>query len=136
MRVKRPHFDEEETAQTINISPLIDVIFILLIFFIVTMVFADGSAMNVKVPEAKNSQTVESGISTLVIQADGTLLLDGEQKTMTTLAVALQKKMSKNASLILRSDSRVSVSRLVEIMDCAKESGARDIYVAAERKEK
>ena len=57
MSVRRPNFQEEASAETIKISPLIDVIFILLIFFIVTMVFADGSAMKVDVPEASNATT-------------------------------------------------------------------------------
>ena len=41
MSLRRPRFEDEQPAQAINISPLIDVIFILLIFFIVTMVFVD-----------------------------------------------------------------------------------------------
>ena len=47
MSLRRPRFEDEEPASAINISPLIDVIFILLIFFIVTMVFAENDAMGV-----------------------------------------------------------------------------------------
>ncbi len=134
MSIRRPRFEEEEAAQTINISPLIDVIFILLIFFIVTMVFADGSAMNVNVPEAKNSQQPDSAAPTVVISAAGAIYLDGVPQSIHALSSALRKKMASNSSLIVRSDSSVPVSRLVEVMDCAKEAGARDIYVAADKK--
>lgn len=50
MSLRRPRFEDEEPASAINISPLIDVIFILLIFFIVTMVFADNDAMGRRCP--------------------------------------------------------------------------------------
>ena len=60
MSLRRPRFQEENAAESINISPLIDVIFILLIFFIVTMAFSDGSAIRVDVPKASSARKVES----------------------------------------------------------------------------
>ena len=79
MSLRRPRFEDEEPASEINISPLIDVIFILLIFFIVTMVFADNDAMGVDVPSAENSQTPDSNAVNVAITYDGSVLLDGEK---------------------------------------------------------
>ncbi len=133
MSIRRPRFEEEEAAQAINISPLIDVIFILLIFFIVTMVFADGNAMNVNVPEAENSQRLNSVPSTVVISSTGDIYFDGGPQTIQTLSESLKGKAGI-LELIVRSDSSVPVSRLVEVMDCAKEAGVRSIYVATNKK--
>mgnify|MGYP002553516432 FL=1 len=67
MSLRRPRFEDEQPAQAINISPLIDVIFILLIFFIVTMVFADGSAMDLDIPSAANVSEVKADSATVSI---------------------------------------------------------------------
>ena len=134
MSVRRPNFQEEASAEAINISPLIDVIFILLIFFIVTMVFADGSAMKVDVPEASNAQPVDEKATNIYIGSDGEVSLDGTRYSVASLSGPLKRKLSERPVLIVRSDSKVPVSRLVEVMDCAKENGAKEIYVAAQKK--
>lgn len=134
MSVRRPNFQEEAPAEAINISPLIDVIFILLIFFIVTMVFADGSAMKVDVPEASNAQPVDEKATNIYIGSDGEVSLDGTRYSVASLSGPLKRKLAERPVLIVRSDSKVPVSRLVEVMDCAKESGAKEIYVAAQKK--
>ena len=134
MSVRRPRFEEETAAETINISPLIDVIFILLIFFIVTMVFADGSAMNLDVPRASNVRGVDSSAVTVAILPDGSLEIDGKNCASAMLESVLRKRMADSRSVVVRSDSKVPVSRLVEVMDIAKTCGAREIYVAADKK--
>lgn len=134
MSVRRPNFQEEASAEAINISPLIDVIFILLIFFIVTMVFADGSAMKVDVPEASNARPVDEKATNIYIGSDGEVSLDGTRYSMASLSGPLKRKLAERPVLIVRSDSKVPVSRLVEVMDCAKECGAGEIYVAARKK--
>ena len=79
MSLRRPRFEDEQPAQAINISPLIDVIFILLIFFIVTMVFADGSAMELDIPSAANASEVKADSVTVSISSDSSLYVDGKR---------------------------------------------------------
>jgi len=134
MSLRRPRFEDEEPAQTINISPLIDVIFILLIFFIVTMVFADGEAMNLDVPEASNSSDIKSDAVTVSIKSDSSLWVDGAQISMANLDAVLSSKLGRNKIVILRADQTVSVSELVGVMDSAKAAGAREIYVGTKKK--
>lgn len=134
MSLRRPRFQEELPAESINISPLIDVIFILLIFFIVTMVFADGSAIKINVPKANAVQAVESGPLTVVIRADSTILVEGKIVSMHTLELRIREHLKKNPAVILRGDSDASVSALVSVMDCAKMCGAKEIYVSADKK--
>ena len=134
MSLRRPRFQEETPAESINISPLIDVIFILLIFFIVTMVFADGNAIKINVPKATSATSVESRPLTVVIRSDSTILVDGKIVTMQTLEMRIREHLKKNSSVILRGDSDASVSALVAVMDCAKICGAKEIYVSADKK--
>ena len=134
MSLRRPNFQEENSAETINVSPLIDVIFILLIFFIVTMVFADGSAMKVDVPKAAAAKSVESKPLTIVILSDSSVLVDGKRVALGELERAIRRRVGECKSVVLRGDASAPVGTLVEVMDCAKACGAREIYVSADKK--
>ena len=82
MSLRRPRFEDEEPASAINISPLIDVIFILLIFFIVTMVFAENDAMGVDAPRASNSQSPDSSAAVVSITSDGSVAIGRDRIEM------------------------------------------------------
>ena len=135
MSLRRPRFEDEQPAQAINISPLIDVIFILLIFFIVTMVFADGSAMDLDIPSAANVSEVKADSVTVSISSDSSLYVDGKRYTLAALPSVLRGRLAPKGSVILHADEKVSVSALVAVMDCAKENGAGEIFVAAQKKQ-
>ncbi len=134
MSLRRPRFQEESPAESINISPLIDVIFILLIFFIVTMVFADGNAMKVDVPKASSATSVDSRQLTVVIRSDSSIVVDGKNLSISELENLMRSRLKEDSSVVLRGDGEASVRALVEVMDCAKKCGAREIYVSADKK--
>ncbi len=135
MSLRRPRFDEEEPAQAINISPLIDVIFILLIFFIVTMEFADGVNLRIDVPGTAQKTPPKDSHIIVAISSDGRILFEGEDMSLEQLTAELKSRISaRRAAVLLRADSSVPVSRLVQVMDSAKAAGADEIYVAAKTK--
>ncbi len=135
MSLRRPRFEDEEPASAINISPLIDVIFILLIFFIVTMVFAENDAMGVDAPRASNSQSPDSAAAVVSITSDGSVAIGRDRYSLPALKIPLGARLAKSSgTLVINADSSVPVKRLVEVMDCAKECGAREIYVATRKK--
>ena len=135
MSLRRPRFEDEEPASAINISPLIDVIFILLIFFIVTMVFAENDAMGVDAPRASNSQSPDSSAAGVSITSDGSVAIGRDRYSLPALKIPLGARLAKSSgALVINADSSVPVKRLVEVMDCAKECGAREIYVATRKK--
>lgn len=134
MSLRRPRFQEEEDAQAINISPLIDVIFILLIFFIVTMAFADSDAMKIDAPKSSQTISLDASTPTIVIGADLAFSIDSKKCDSEELKRLLSKKFAKNKNVVVRADASVPVDRLVEAMECAKEAGAEEIYVSADKK--
>ena len=134
MSLRRPRFEDEESASAINISPLIDVIFILLIFFIVTMVFAENDAMGSDVPQAANASTPSSDAVVVSIMSDGSIAIGSERFSISTLEIVLRARLAKSGALVINADSAVPVKRLVEVMDCAKACGAAEIFVATRKK--
>lgn len=127
-------FDDSDSDGAINISPLIDVIFILLIFFIVTMVFADGNALKVDVPKAETASKPDSSPLTVVVRADSSLEVGGERTTLAGLELKIRAHLRKNKGVVLRGESNAPVSALVAALDCAKKCGAEEIFIAADKK--
>ena len=127
-------FDDSDSGGAINISPLIDVIFILLIFFIVTMVFADGNALKVDVPKAETASKPDSSPLTVVVRADSSLEVGGERTTIAGLESKIRAHLRKNKGVVLRGESNAPVSALVAALDCAKKCGAEEIFIAADKK--
>ncbi|MDY5582813.1 MAG: biopolymer transporter ExbD [Candidatus Merdousia sp.] len=134
MSLRRPNFSDGEGEESINISPLIDVIFILLIFFVVTTTFSDGGAVKIDVPKAATAVRPESKPLTISIAADSSVSVGGVKVSRTELEARLRAHMRFDKTVVLRGDSSAPVSTLVEIMDTAKLCGAEEIYVSAEKK--
>ena len=110
MSLRRPRFEDEEPASAINISPLIDVIFILLIFFIVTMVFAENDAMGVDAPRASNSQSPDSSAAVVSITSDGSVAIGRDRYSLPALKIPLGARLTKSSgSLVINADSSVPV---------------------------
>ena len=129
MRVRRPRFEDESTGASIDISPLIDVIFILLLFFIVTSSFSEIRALSVDVPSAKNSDKPNENALEISILASGEVVCRGEAISIEEL----KSGVSPEEKIILCPDANASAGRLVEVMDALKGSGVSDIYIGAKR---
>ena len=132
MKKYQQDFEQESTTEEINISPLIDVIFILLIFFLVTMVFADRRSFDVDVPSAENATEKPTNFSTITIANDGAIFFNSKRITLASLPV--QIKTSENFDILLCADNSVRAETLVEVIDVAKASGAKSIHLATSQK--
>lgn len=130
MRVRRPRFVEEESAQAINISPLIDIIFILLLFFIVTASFSEILALDIDIPQAERSEAKESDIRVAIFE-DGRIEIEGMQCSLFDFSSALASKNLGKVAIF--ADARAPVKMLVEVMDILKENGANEIYIASKK---
>ena len=130
MRFRRP--EEEEVR--LSIAPLIDVVFLLLIFFMVTSHFDVASGVRIQLPKvAKKIFTENRNKLTLVIDREGSVYIKGKKVEFSDLKVELEaiKKEKGIFQLILHADKDVRHGRVVEIMDLAKTAGAHSIIIAA-----
>ena len=97
----RNRHSEENIATEINISPLLDVIFILLIFFIVTMVFADHEATKVDLPQAENVSTVNTDAAIVVISENGEVFIDDKSYSVSQIKIPLSKNLEKSNGVLI-----------------------------------
>ncbi len=127
-------FQEEEQAADINISPLIDVVFLLLIFFMVTSVFVEETGIEVNKPTAMSAQDLERQSILLAVTAEGAVYFDGRPVPMNELrgvVARLQREQERPVIIIADTDARSGA--LVRVIDECTLGGAPQVSLAAGR---
>jgi biopolymer transport protein ExbD len=125
--------DIDVSTLEINLTPLIDIVFLLLIFFMVSTTFIDTPGIDVQLPKASaRTIEIEKKDVTVIINAKGQLFLDSNEIELDSLATHLSKERLAHMeiSLIIRADEEVSHGKVVRVMDLAKKSGIERIAIA------
>jgi len=127
----------EEDAN-INLTPLIDVVFLLLIFFMVSTTFDTTSQLKINLPEASENQASEPPHKiTLLIDAKGNFFVNSRELTnnrSATLKAALERSMTNGKlPIVIQSDAASPVQSLVTAMDVVGQLGLPQVSVATTR---
>lgn len=124
--------EKKESIQDINISPLIDMVFILLIFFMVSTTFVKDMKLDLDRPAASSAVSASTKAIRLYIDSSGETYLDGEPVRMWVIQSRLrdQLKSSTAKSVLVITDDGVPAGKLVEVVDQARLAGATDVGVA------
>ena len=118
-----------------DLTPMIDVVFQLLIFFMVTAVFAITPGLDIKLPEAEESQAPDKENLFIVVDQDGNMKLNHKSVTFATLKEELQAKrrlLDNTTMIIIQGDERSTHGQVVQIMDIARQVGVVDQVIATE----
>jgi biopolymer transport protein ExbD len=122
---------EETHSQEIDLAPLIDVVFILLIFFIVTTVFVRETGVEVDKPTAVSSSNMQKSVLLIAITSTREVVYGGTnigvKGVRTTLAQAMK---SDPKPLVIQADKSVPTELLVEVIDQAKLAGIASVSIA------
>ena len=124
--------ERRNTEQGIDISPLIDMVFILLIFFMVSTTFVKDMKVDIDRPQASSAQTASTKAIRLYIDKGGETYLNGEPVRLWVIQSRLRDllKGSTHKSVLVVTDEIVPSRRLVEVVDQARLAGASDVGVA------
>ncbi len=119
---------------SINITSLIDVCFLLLIFLMVSTTFVEQPGMKLELPESKSATAEQIKDLALEIEADGTMFLNQEPVTLENLEQKFKKLLPdlEEKSLILKADKNVPHGTVVKVMDLAKLSGLEKLIIATQ----
>jgi len=125
----------EETHQVgIDLSPLLDVVFILLIFFIVTTVFVRETGVEVDKPQAISSEQLQKQVMLIAITSAGEVMYDGTNIGVAGVRAALaQQGQNKMPPVVVQADKQVPTELLVEVIDEAKLAGASSVNIATQK---
>ena len=124
-------------AAAVDIAPLIDVVFILLIFFLVTATFVRPTGVEVERPTASQSESLEPESLRVSIAESGALYADGRKLSLTQWRERVREFVTSRelAHVIVIPDRAVPSGRLVRVMDEARAGGAEQVAVATRRQE-
>ena len=122
----------------VNMTPLIDVVFLLLIFFMVSTTFDTTSQLKVKLPQAsQNHESRSAQTMKLVIDAEGKFFLNSREltnKKRATLKAALERALSgEQLPIVIHSDAASPVQSLVTAMDVVSQLGLVQVSIATTR---
>lgn len=130
--------DDEKIMSDINMTPLIDIMLVLLILFMVTSSMSLESGLDVELPQVKG-KTGETEGSAVIISLDegGQLSVQGQKTGLDKLEEAIKDALvsEKTGLVILEGDKESNLGNAVEIMDIAKRAGALKFAIAAESEE-
>jgi biopolymer transport protein ExbD len=122
-------------SQAMNIIPLIDVLFFLLLFFLLSSHFVKQSVLPVELPKAQGKE-VEGEALEVVVTREGQFLLHEHIVEPATLQAMLERELAgrEDRTLRIRGDQNVSMKSLVAVLDAANGAGAEGVDIVTERK--
>ncbi|MGM0443371.1 MAG: ExbD/TolR family protein [Fibrobacterota bacterium] len=123
-----------EAAQ-VDMGPLIDMVFILLIFFIITTNFNRQTGVDVTKPKAKSAVSQGSKTIMIGITQDGTVHMFGRQVTLERLQSLVKQEVTKNpeTAVVITADKGAVIDKAVQVMDACSMAGAGKVSLAAEK---
>ena len=131
MRGKRMR---EQPQSEVNMTPMLDVVFIMLIFFIVTASFVKEAGVDVIRPPAQTAIAKDKGNILVAITENGQIWIDRRQVDPRALRANIERLHGENpqGSIVIQADRKSQNSLLVAVMDAAKAAGVSEIAIAAE----
>lgn len=129
MRFKR-HMELEHGLKQIDIAPLIDMVFQLLIFFMLTSTFIMQSGIKVNLPKAVTSEVVNQEGIELFISAENIIYLGDKVITAGELKTLVKKAARKDLPVLIKSDRHASLGRVVEVWDICRDAGVSKVNIA------
>ena len=133
MRRKRVQQEEESG---IDITPMLDIVFIMLIFFIVTATFVKESGIDVTRPDAETAVKQNRVAILIAIRDNNEIWIDRRQIDLATVRANVEKLHAENpqGGAVIQADREAETGVLIEIMDQVRLAGVGAISIAAEEK--
>jgi len=124
-------------AIEINMGPLIDLVFLLLIFFIVTTTFVKETGLEVHRPSAKTAEKKEKSTILIGVSKDGTIYMENRVIDIRAVRAHVEKLLAENpeAGVILVADKKSETGTIVNVIDQCRLAGAKGVSVAAKIEE-
>lgn len=129
----RKRIREEEEA-TLDMTPMLDIVFIMLIFFIVTTSFVKEAGIDVNRPEASQATSQPSANIFIAVRENGEVWMDRRQVDVERVAANLERLLAEQPTdmVVIQADEQARHGIVVEVMDQIKEAGIAQISIAAE----
>lgn len=129
MKFKR-HMELEHGLKQIEITPLIDMVFLLLIFFLLTSNFVMQPGIKVNLPKVVTSEIVRYENVELIVSAENVTYFNGKVVTTSEFRNLIKQIAQKEQPILIKADKRASLGRVVEVWDACRDLGVKQINIA------
>ncbi len=132
--MRRRRRDSEQDESEVNLTPMLDVVFIMLIFFIVTASFVKESGIDISRPSAATAVRKERGNILIAITAKNAIWIDRREVDPRALRANIERLRAENpqGAVIIQADRDSKNGLLVQVMDAARLAGVTNVSIAAD----
>jgi biopolymer transport protein ExbD len=129
--MRRHHQQDEDTG--IDLTPMLDVVFIMLIFFIVTSSFIKEAGVEVQRPQAETASPQDKGNILIAITADGQVWMDKKVVDVRSVRAHVERMRvdQPDGAVVVQADQDARTGLVVQVMDQARLAGVHDVALAA-----
>jgi len=126
---------KKEADQAVDISPLIDMVFILLIFFMVSTTFVKDMKLDLERPGASSASRASSKVIKVYLDSQAEAYIDNQPIKVWAIQSKLRDllRTSTEKSVLVVTDETIAVEKLIEVVDQCRMSGAKDVAVATKK---
>ena len=130
---KNHSLGHEEESEEINLTPMLDVVFIMLIFFIVTATFIKEAGVQVERPDTTTADSQDAAIL-VAISSNDEIWIDRKERKPQEVRGVLERMRIENpkGSLVIQADEESSNEKLVMVMEAAKGAGIANVSIASD----
>jgi biopolymer transport protein ExbD len=134
MRAPLGNLFQEDEAEEINMTPMLDVVFIMLIFFIVTASFVKEAGIDVNRPEAATAVKKERANILVAISDQGEIWINKRQVDVRAVQANIERLKAENpqGSVVIQADRKATTETLIKVMDASRAAGVFDVSIAAQ----
>ncbi len=131
-RSNNPQAEDDEAS--IDITPMLDIVFIMLIFFIVTTSFVEVAGVEVNRPRASTAESEDHVTLLVAIRPDGSVWIDGRQVDINAVQANVERLHAKapKGAVVIDADAESQTGRLVRVLDQVRAAGVDKISIAAQ----
>lgn len=123
------------TAVELNMAPLVDMVFILLIFFLVTTSFVKETGIDVNRPTASTAVSKEQATILIGIDTSNHIFIDNREVDVRAVRANVERSLAENpdGAVVIVADKASSTGTAIQVMDGARMAGATNVSLAANR---
>ncbi len=134
---RRGHLEHGSDEADINLAPMLDIVFIMLIFFIVTTSFVREAGIDVNRPSARTAQSRDSANILIALAPNGEIWIDKRAVDIRSVRAAVERLRAENpeAAVVIQGDREAQIGLLVRVMDQVRLAGVSNLSIAATRQE-
>lgn len=124
----------EEEEATIDMTPMLDVVFIMLIFFIVTASFVKESGIDVNRPDAATAVKKDRANILIAISDKGEIWINKRRIDVRAVQANVERLHAENpqGTVVIQADRKSTTETLIKVMDAARAAGVFDVSIAAQ----